>query len=96
MPMFFLQFEVQPSRQANYGGAVVNCWIKRDELSDADAVARDMICKAGWKIVNHVESGVMTRENQLPSGMQYFEQAEIDDEVLVFHTYPSEEPGDGG
>ena len=95
MSMFFLQFEVRPSRQADYGGAFVNCWVKREELSDAEAVARDMICKSGWEIVNCVESGVMARENQLPNGIQYFEQAEIDGEVLLFHAYPSEESGDG-
>jgi hypothetical protein len=31
---------------------------------------------------------LITRETQLPDGMQYFEQAEIDGEVFVFFTSP--------
>jgi hypothetical protein len=38
----------------------------------------------------------MTRERQaeFPDGIQYFEQAEIDGEVFVFHTWPIGAPDD--
>jgi len=38
----------------------------------------------------------VTREMQAehPEGMEYFEQAEIDGEVLVFHTWPVGAPDD--
>jgi hypothetical protein len=36
----------------------------------------------------------VTRETQADEGMQYFDQAEIDREVFVFHTFPLESQDD--
>jgi hypothetical protein len=40
------------------------------------------------------EASLITRETQLPAGMQYFDQAEIDGEVFVFYTSPVGAPDD--
>jgi hypothetical protein len=94
MPMFFFQFEVQPSKndpdRNKFGGAIVNCWILRDTQNQAEAVARSWIGGQDWHITRVESASLMTKEKQLesPDGMQYFEQAEIDREVFVFHTWP--------
>jgi hypothetical protein len=94
MPMFFFQFEVCPKKtnpeQKEFGGAMVNCWVLRDTQSQAEAVARGWIGDEDWRIIGVEEACLMTREMQAehPTGMQYFEQAEIDREVFVFHTWP--------
>jgi hypothetical protein len=99
MPMFFFQFEARPKQTHpegdRYAGAMVNCWILRDNQSQAEAVARDWIGDEDWRITSVEEAMLMTREMQAahPDGMQYFEQAEIDGEVFVFHTWPVGTPG---
>ena len=69
----------------------MNCWILRDSISEAESAARALIPNTHWSILSFDEAGIMTREEQetkFPSGVPYFEQAEIDHEVFVFHTYP--------
>ena len=41
-----------------------------------------------WTIIRTAHAGLITRETQLPDGLQYFEQAEIDGEVFLFFTSP--------
>lgn len=93
--MFFLQFEVTPTAEHpqhhELGGAVVNCWVLRDTMSEAESAARAWFQATHWAVVSLDEAGPMTREQQMssfPSGLPYFEQAETDEEVFVFHTYP--------
>jgi hypothetical protein len=94
MPMFFFQFEVRPKKthpwRAQYAGAMVNCWVLRDTQNQAEAVARGWIADESWRITRVEAATPMSREQQAehPEGMQYFEQAEIDREVCVFHTWP--------
>ena len=95
--MYFLQFTVstteQHPRHGDYGGGIVNCWIERDTIEEAETAARSLIPAAHWSIVSFDEAGFMTRheqESKFPAGLQYFDQAEIDREVFVFHTYPAE------
>jgi hypothetical protein len=98
MPMFFFQFEVRPKgthpKRKQIGGAIVNCWILRDTQSQAEAVARGWIGDEDWRITSVEEACLMTRERQAehPTGMQYFEQAETDREVFVFHNWPVDAP----
>ena len=100
MPMFFFQFEVRPKqthpRRDEYSGAMVNCWVLRETQSQAEAVARDWIGDEDWRITRVEAARLMTREDQAeyPDGIQYFEQAEIDSEVFVFHTWPLGAPDD--
>jgi hypothetical protein len=98
--MFFFRFEVRPtpthSKSPEYAGAFVNCWVLRDTQDQAEDVAREWISNEGWHIISVDEATLMTREKQeeSPDGVEYFEQAEIDSEVFVFHTWPIGEPDD--
>ena len=98
MPMFFFQFEVRPKKthpkHDEYGGASVTCWIQRDTQCQAEAVARGWLADEDWRITAVDETAQITRKDQRPEGMQYFEQAEIDGEVFVFHTWPVGAPDD--
>jgi hypothetical protein len=92
--MFFFQFEVRPKKtnpeREQYAGAIVNGWVLRDTQSQAEAVARGWIGDEDWRIIRVEVARPITREEQAehPQGMQYYEQAEIDREVFVFHTWP--------
>jgi len=98
MPMFFFQFEVRPKKshpkRDEYGGAVVTCWIRRDTKRQAEAVARRWLAHEDWRITAVDEAAEIKREEQRPEGLRYFEQAEIDGEVFVFHTWPVGAPDD--
>lgn len=94
MPMFFFQFEVRPNqshpKRTEYGGGMVNCWVMRDTQAQAAAVAREWIDNEQWQVTSVEEARLITRECQAesPDGLKYFEQAVIDSEVFVFHTWP--------
>ena len=70
------------------------CWIQRDTLPDAESAAREWLSKEDWAIIATEDAGVVTRETQLPDGLRYFEQAEIDGEAFVIITSPLGEAGD--
>jgi len=93
--MFFLQYRTtglpdRPDITARYGGAIVSCWVERPTSGDAEVVAKEMIASKGWQVVESLEI------NQLSDGdhgmsenaRQYYEQALLDKEVLVFFVYP--------
>ncbi len=100
MSMYYFLFDVRPTPAhpnfTKYGGALVACWIERDNQSQAEAIARTWIARENWAIIELSEAFPITRETQLPGGMRYFDQAEIDHEVFVFYTYPvgtEDDPG---
>jgi len=90
--IFVFEFEAKPEPsnpdRKKSEGAFVNCWISRKTKSQAEAVARRMIQKQGWTIVQFVKGRRITRSTQRPAGMKYYEQALIDKEVLIFHIWP--------
>jgi hypothetical protein len=98
MSMFYFIFDARPTpknpKHGTYGGASVSCWVQRDTQAEAEAVARRWITERHWAITAMEEATFITKETQLPAGMQFFEQAEIDDEVFVFHTSPVGAPDD--
>lgn len=98
MPMFHFQFEITPNpthpKCLEYAGAMACCWIQSETLPDAESAAREWLAKENWTIVSTEDAGVITRETQLPDGLRYFEQAEIDGEAFVIITSPIGEPGD--
>jgi hypothetical protein len=97
--MFCFQFEARPKAtrpNANeVGGAMINCWIQRDTLEEAESYARGSIADEDWTILRKEEGFLVTRDTQDPEGMRYFKQAEIDKEVFIFHTWPLNAPDDG-
>ena len=100
MPIFFFRFKVRPKqthlKRTEYAGAMVNCWVLRDTQGQAEAVARGWIGDEDWRITAVEDAMLMTKEKQaeFPDGIRYFEQAEIDKEVFIFHTWPVGAPDD--
>lgn len=79
-----------------YGGAYVNCWIEAPDLGDAVCRALAAIQSAGWT-PDEIHRGFQTTREAYTGdgdGLEYFEQALIDKEVCVFHTYPVEDAAD--
>ena len=90
MPIFYFQFEARPKKPAEAGGAFINCWIDRATREEAESHARDAIANQDWSVTRLEEAVLVTRETQSAESRQYFDQAEIDGEVFVFHTWPVE------
>jgi hypothetical protein len=99
--IFYFRFFGRPKESnteaADKGGAYINCWINRESQEEAESYARGSIADEDWTIVNLEEAFEASGEDyaQDEEGMAYFKQAEVDDEVFVFHTYPID-AADGG
>lgn len=93
--MHYLQFEATPLPEhpdaSTLGGAFVNCWVVATTQSDAEAMARKNIAKQLWRINELCEcyEDDRTLYDADADDLQYHDQAVIDGEVYVFHTYPS-------
>jgi len=88
MPIFYFQFEARPKKPGGTGGAFINCWIDRPTREEAESHVRDAIANQDWSVTRLEEAVLVTRETQPAESRQYFDQAEIDGEVFVFHTWP--------
>ena len=92
--MHYLQFEATPQPEhpesSELGGAFVNCWVAAPSASEAEALARKNIREQLWTIDLMAECYEDNRAlyDDDSDDLQYFEQAMIDGEVYVFHTYP--------
>jgi len=94
--MFFVLFRAAPrpgTRTApDAAGAFVSCWIDRPTLEEAIDAGRTSTEKEGWT-VREVEEAYTVNSSTYPPGKhghEYFEQAQIDKEVFVYHTYPND------
>jgi hypothetical protein len=85
---------LQASDDRSYGGAFVCGWIERDTQAEAVAIAQQMIADHKWNVQALEEVTEISRDDYAEGdvGLQYYEQAEIDREVLVFHRYPQGDP----
>jgi hypothetical protein len=96
--MFFLQYRTtglpdRPDIAVRYGGAIVNCWIERPTSADAEVVAKAMIASKGWQVLETLETYQLSDgdHGMGENARQYYEQALLDKEVLVFLVYPAGE-----
>ena len=114
MTMFFFTFLAVPTPDAkefhDSGGAYVNCWIRGDgsDRYQAEARASDLIKEYGWSVEALEEGAIVNSESygEDEEDREFFEQALVEGEVLVFNTWPrgegdeeydedEEEEGDG-
>lgn len=92
--MFFLLFEATPRSDnpegEEHGGAFVSCWIDRPNLAEAKRIAREMIERHGWIADEPDEAYPIDRTayETDATGREFYEQALIDKEVIVFHVFP--------
>ena len=97
MKMFLITYHGKPLPNTDdakkLGGAYINCYIEADKFEEANLIARGEIEKNHWNILELDDTRVVTKDDYIddPHNREYFEQALIDKEVLVFHTYPIED-----
>jgi hypothetical protein len=95
MKLYFLTYLARPKVGSesfeSYDGAYINCWINAESEAQAAGHASASIARAGWVVESLEQSSIVTREDYADDneGLQYFEQALIDKELYVFHTWPS-------
>ncbi len=92
--MFLFTFLAVPTPDAQEfeeaGGAYVNCWILGDDKAAAEQRATQLIEEYGWA-VEALEEGAIVSSADYPPGeedREFYEQALIEREVLVFNTWP--------
>jgi hypothetical protein len=98
--MYLFTFMAVPTPDAKEfheaGGAYVNCWIQSDDRGDrgdrdaAEERAKELIEEYGWA-VEALEEGAIVSGEDYPPGeedREFYEQALIEREVLVFNTWP--------
>jgi hypothetical protein len=95
--MIYVRIDVLPEKgiveNQKYGGALVNCWILQDDIAVAVSIAKRMISEQGWRSQLIEEARHCNREDFPEESKVYFDQALEDNEVLVFHTYPTKQNG---
>lgn len=97
MAMYFFTFLASPTAEAKEfsesGGAYVNCWILNDERQPAEARATDLIEEYGWSVEALEDQGTVTSDDYAEDDedREFYEQALVEREVLVFNTWPRED-----
>ncbi|OOG52980.1 hypothetical protein [Rhodanobacter sp. C03] len=73
----------------SYSGALVNVWVTASTEQQALATAAQEVQEGGWCIESLEAVFPVTREDYSTdaAGLEHFEQALVDDIVLVFHTW---------
>ena len=101
MSMFFLTYLAIPTPDAKEfyesGGAYVSCWIQSGDRSAAEQRAKDLIHEYGWSVESFEEGAIVTSADydQDDEDREFYEQALVEGEVLVFNTWPrGEEDGE--
>jgi hypothetical protein len=94
--MFYLAFDGVPMKEHpdfdSFGGSGIYCWIIADSLNAAESQARNHLEESGW-FIKEYEEGFEVDETSFEDSemLQYYQQAEIDGEVFLFHIYPARE-----
>jgi len=91
--LYFVSYDAEPlpgsENFASCSGAAVNVWVSSCTEQEALAVASRKVQEAGWRIttLGHIRRAVRSDYADAPEGLQYFEQAQQDGVVVVFHTW---------
>lgn len=100
MSMFFFTFQATPTPDAKEfheaGGAYVSCWIQSRDRHAAEQRARELIVDYGWDVEELEEGAIVTSADYDADDEDrpFYEQALVEQEVLVFNTWPLGEDGD--
>jgi hypothetical protein len=92
--MFLLTYLAVPTSGAKEfheaGGAYVSCWIQNQERQAAEQRATDLIQEYGWSVEGLEEGAIVTGADydRDDEDREFYEQALIEGEVLVFNTWP--------
>ncbi len=94
MAMHFFTFLAVPTPDAKEfhesAGAYVNCWIRDDDRQSAEQRAKDGIQEYGWSVEALEGEAVVTSAHYDADDedREFYEQALMEGEVLVFTTWP--------
>lgn len=94
MTMFLLTYLAAPTPDAkefqDSGGAYVSCWIQSQAREDAEKRATELIEEYGWSVEALQEGSVVTSADYArdDEDREFYEQALVEGEVLVFNTWP--------
>jgi hypothetical protein len=94
MSMYFFTFLATPNPEAkefhDAGGAYVNCWIRENDRERAQESAQGLIQDYGWSVESLEEGAVVTGSDYDADDeyREFYEQALVEGEVLVFNTWP--------
>jgi hypothetical protein len=94
MTMYLLTFLAVPTPDAKEfhesGGAYVSCWIQNGDRHTAEQRARDLIQEYGWSVEGLEEGAIVTSADydRDDEDREFYEQALVEGEVLVFNTWP--------
>lgn len=94
--MIYIQYTAKPKKEpkepTDDAGAYINCWINYTDIEKAKIEAEKMILESGWIITSLDNLEFITREfyekDTDDSHSKYFDQAEIDNEVIAIFSYP--------
>jgi len=92
--MYFLTFHAVPTPDAkefhDSGGAYVSCWIQSQDRQDAEQRATGLIQDYGWSVEALEEGAIVSSSDydEDDEDRQFYEQALVEGEVLVFNTWP--------
>jgi hypothetical protein len=97
VPIYFIQYEARPNPESEdfvkCGGGFVNCWVKSNTPHEAKEVSTKTINENNWQIVaveadcREVSESSYSEEDE---GLEHYEQATLDGECYVFHTWRNE------
>jgi hypothetical protein len=96
MRTYFFTFLATPTPDAEEfttsAGAYVDCWIQDEDRDAAQARAADLIDDYGWEVEDLEGEAVVTSADYEAGdeNKEFYEQALVEGEVLVFHTWPHE------
>jgi hypothetical protein len=94
MTMFLLTYLAAPTPDAkefqDSGGAYVSCWIQNQNRQEAEKRATELIVEYGWSVEALQEGAVVTSADYArdDEDREFYEQALVEGEVLVFNTWP--------
>ena len=97
--MYFFTFRAVPTPDAREfseaAGAYVNCWIQNSGREAAEELAAELIRDYGWSVESLEEGAIVSSEDYEDDDedREFYEQALVEGEVLVFNTWPR--TGDG-
>jgi hypothetical protein len=92
-PMYLVRYDARPLANAEllvgFSGAVINVWVVAQNAQQARARAVLELEEAGWHIEALIEISSVTRQDYVDdsAGIGYFEQALMDDIVVVVHAW---------
>jgi len=72
-----------------YGKAFVNCWVRCRGKNQAKRCAEKLMADARWQPVTEIEHELVRRDKIRKTHRKYFDQVQIDGEVLAVFSYPA-------